>query len=121
MGQGPAKFANSEKNLRSSVTTRRKSWERIPVLGSYLKFKGQIVGYLSPIVLEAKLGPRHEFQRQILGLSPPPPDLLIWKYPLEFYLSKCLNLSITSTILCIICASQNVHEDKCKHEADKHN
>ena len=50
-------------------------------LGLYLKFKGQNLGYLSPIFLEANLGLRHEFQRQNLGPSPPP-DPLIWKYPL---------------------------------------
>ena len=49
-------------------------------LGLYLKFKGQNLGYLSPIFLEAKSGLRHEFQRQNLGPTPFP-DLLIWKYP----------------------------------------
>ena len=44
------------KNLGSSATTRHKSWEKIPVLGSYLKFRGQNLGYLSPIFLEAKFG-----------------------------------------------------------------
>ena len=48
-------------------------------LGLYLKFKGQNLGYLSPIFLEAKLGLLPEFQRQNLGSSLP--DLLIWKYP----------------------------------------
>ena len=46
-------------------------------LGLYLKFKGQNLGYLSPIFLEAKLALLHEFQRQILE-----PSLPIWKYPL---------------------------------------
>ena len=40
-------------------------------LGLHLKFKGQILGYLSPIFLEAKFALLHEFQRQILGPSPP--------------------------------------------------
>ena len=39
-------------------------WEH---LGLHLKFKGQNLEYLSPILL----GLRHEFQRQILGSSPP--------------------------------------------------
>ena len=37
-------------------TTRCKSWEKIPILGSYLKFRGQNLGYLSLIFLEAKFG-----------------------------------------------------------------
>ena len=52
---------NRRKNFGSSVTTRRKSWEKVPLLGSYLKFRGQ------------NLGLQQEFQRQILGPSPPPP------------------------------------------------
>ena len=47
---------NKRKNLGSSVTTRRKSWEKVPILGSYLKFRGQNLGYLSFILLEAKFG-----------------------------------------------------------------
>ena len=42
-GQGPAKFIKQEENLGSSVTTRRKSWEKITILGAfglYLNFKG---------------------------------------------------------------------------------
>ena len=62
---------NKWKNLGKSVTTRRKSWEKVPILGSYLKFRGQNLGYLSFIFLEAKFGAT-------------PPELLIWKYPLGF-------------------------------------
>ena len=47
---------NKRKNLGSSVTTRRKSWEKIPILGSSLKFRGQNLGYLSLIFLEVKFG-----------------------------------------------------------------
>ena len=83
---------NKRKNLESSVTKRHKSWGKVSILGSYLKFRGQNLGYLSFIFLEAELGLQQEFQRQNLGLqqefqrqtlepSPPPPDLLIWKYP----------------------------------------
>ena len=39
-------------------------------LGLNLKFKGQKLGYLSPILLEAKFGAKA-------------PDLFIWKYPPE--------------------------------------
>ena len=44
---------NKKKNLG---TTRRKSWEKVPILGSYLKFTEQNLGYLSLIFLEAKFG-----------------------------------------------------------------
>ena len=47
---------NKRKNLGRSVTTRRKIWEKILILGSYLKFRGQTLGYLSLIFLEAKFG-----------------------------------------------------------------
>ena len=47
---------NKRKNLGSSVTKRRKSWEKVPILGSYLKFRRQNLGYLSFILLEAKFG-----------------------------------------------------------------
>ena len=67
------------KNLGSSVTTRRKSWENIPILGSYLKLRGQNLGYLSPIFLEAKFGaPNKNFEGKFWGQAPP--DILIWKY-----------------------------------------
>ena len=50
------------------------------IFGSYLKFKGQNLGYLSPIILEAKFGALTEFQRQILRPSPrlPNTELLPW-------------------------------------------
>ena len=61
---------NKRKNLGSSVTIiRHKSLGKIPILGSYLKFRGQNLGYLSPIFLEANFGAE-------------PADLLIWKYRL---------------------------------------
>ena len=49
---------NTRKSLGSSVTTRCKSWEKIPILGSNLKFRGQNLGCLSPIFVEAKFGAR---------------------------------------------------------------
>ena len=63
---------NKRKNLGCSVTKRRKSWEKVPILGSYLKFRGQNLGYLSFMFLEAKFGLQQEFQRPNLGPSPPP-------------------------------------------------
>ena len=66
--------------MGSSVTTRRKSWGKIPILRSYLKFRGQNVGYLSLIFLEAKFGAPTRISEANFAAKPPPPDLLIWKY-----------------------------------------
>ena len=76
---------NKKKILRSSVTTRRKSWEKVPILGSYLKFRGQNLGCLSLTFLEAKFGASTRISESNFGPKPPPPDLLIWKYPLWEY------------------------------------
>ena len=63
---------SKRKNLGSSVTTRRKSWGKIPILGSYLKFRGQNLGYFSPIFLEAKFGDPTRISEANFGPSPPP-------------------------------------------------
>ena len=58
-GKVQSSSSNKRKNLGSSVTTRRKNWEKTQFwghLGLYLKFKVQTLGYLSPISLEAKFG-----------------------------------------------------------------
>ena len=73
---------NKRKNLGSSVTIRRKSWEKIPILGSCLKFREQNLGYLSPIFLEAKFEASTRISEADFGAKPP--DLLRWKYPLRF-------------------------------------
>ena len=70
---------NKRKNLGSSVTTRPKSWGKVPILGSYLKFTGQNLGYLSLIFLDAKFGAPTRISEANFGAKPP--DLLIWKYP----------------------------------------
>ena len=70
---------NKRKNLGSSVTTRRKSLEKVPILGSYLKFKGKNLGYLSFIFLETKSGAPTRSSGAKFRVKPP--DLLIWKYP----------------------------------------
>ena len=57
--------------MGSSVTTRRKSWEKIPVLGSYLKFRGQNLGYLSLIFLEAKFRAPTRISEANFGDKPP--------------------------------------------------
>ena len=67
------------KNLGSSVTKRRKSWEKVPMLGSYLKFREQNLGCLSFIFLEAKFGAPTRISEAKFGVMPP--DFLIWKYP----------------------------------------
>ena len=64
---------NKRKNLGSSVTKRRKSWEKVPILGSYLKFRGQNLGYLSFIFLEAKFGAPTRISEAKFGSKPPPP------------------------------------------------
>ena len=67
---------NKRKNLGSSVTTRRKSWEKVPILGSYLKFRGQNLGYLLFIFLEAKFwAPTSRFKGKIWGQAPRPPNM----------------------------------------------
>ena len=67
---------NKRKNLRSSVTTRRKSWGKVPILGSYLKFRGQNLGYLSFICLEAKFGAPTRISEARFGAKPPrPPNM----------------------------------------------
>ena len=62
---------NKRKNLGSSVTTRRKRWEKVPILGSYLKFRGQNLGYLSLIFLEAKFGAPTRISEAKFGANPP--------------------------------------------------
>ena len=74
-GKAQQSLPNKRKYLGSSVTTRRKSWERIPILGSYLKFIGQNLGTSHLYFWRQNLGLRHKFQRQILGPSPRPPDM----------------------------------------------
>ena len=67
---------NKRKNLGSSVTTRRKSWEKVPILGSYLKFREQNLGYLSLIFLEAKFGAPTRISEANFGAKPPrPPNM----------------------------------------------
>ena len=62
---------NKTNILRSCVTTGRKSWERIPGLGLYLKFRGQNLGYLSPMFLEAKIwGSDTNFRGKFWGQAP---------------------------------------------------
>ena len=74
----PSSPPNKRKNLGSSVTTRRKSWEKVPILGSYLKFRGQNLGYLSAIFLEAKFGaPTENFRGKFWGQALRPPNMKV--------------------------------------------
>ena len=68
---------NKRKNLESSVTKRSKSWEKVPILGSYLKFRGQNLAYLSFILLEAKFGAPTRISETKFGAKPPsrPPNM----------------------------------------------
>ena len=62
--------------MGSSVTKRSKSWEKVPILGSYLKFRGQNLGYLSFILLEAKFGAPTRISEAKFGAKPPrPPNM----------------------------------------------
>ena len=71
LGKVPPSSPNKRKNLGSSVTTRRKSWEKVPILGSYLKFRGRNLEYLSLIFLEAKFGAPTSISEANFGAKPP--------------------------------------------------
>ena len=62
---------NKRKNLGNSVTTRRGNWGKIPILGSNLKFRGQTLGYLSPIFLEAKFRDPARISQANFEANPP--------------------------------------------------
>ena len=75
--------------VRRSLINKRKTWEvlspqgakvekKVPIWGSYLKFREQNLGYLSLIFLEAKFGAPTRISEANFGAN-----LLIWKYPLE--------------------------------------
>ena len=75
-GKGRPSSQNRRKNLGGSVTKRRKSWEKVPILGSYLKFRRQNLGYLSFIFLEAKFGAPTRISEAKFGAKPPrPPNM----------------------------------------------
>ena len=66
----------SGKILGSSITTRRKSWEKVPILGSYLKFRGQDLGYLPFMFLEAKfVAPTRISDAKFGGKTPRPANM----------------------------------------------
>ena len=72
---------NKRKHLGSSVNTRLKNWEKVQILGSYLKFRGQNLGYFVTYIFRGKIwGSNKNFRGKFWGHAP---DLLIWKYPPE--------------------------------------
>ena len=58
--------------MGSSVTTRRKNWEKVPILESYLKFRGQNLGFLSFMFLEAKIGAPTRISEAKYNMEVPP-------------------------------------------------
>ena len=69
---------NKRKNLGSSVTKRRKSREKAPILESYLKFRGQNLGYLSFIFFRGKIwGSNKNFRGKVWGQAPRPPNMKV--------------------------------------------
>ena len=85
---------SKRKNLGSSVTKRRKSWEKVPILGSYLKFRGQNLGYLSFIFLEAKYGAPTRISEVKFGAKPPrPPNMEVPPWVWEMLILSRLHLN----------------------------
>ena len=68
-GKVPPSSPNKRKNVGSSVTTRRKSWEKIPILRSNLKFRRVFVTY----IFGGKIwGSNKNFRDKFWGQAPPP-------------------------------------------------
>ena len=65
----------------------------------YLKFKGQNLGYLSPIFLQAKFGaPTRISEAKFGAKSPPPPDLLYGSTPWVQNKVLLLHFRLTSKV-----------------------
>ena len=77
LGQGPAKFTKQEEKLRKFCHHKTQELGEVSILGSYLKFRGQNLGYLSLIFLEAKYGAPTRLSEANFGAKPPsrPPDM----------------------------------------------
>ena len=84
---------NKRKNLGSSVTTRRKSWEKVPILGSYVKSRRHNLGYLLFIFLEAKFGTPTRISEAKFWAKPS--DLLTCKYLPWGPTVVALNINVT--------------------------
>ena len=73
-GKAQSSSPNKRKNLGSSVTTGRKNWERITILGTFgviSEIQRAKFGVFVTYIFGGKIL-RHKFQRQNLGPSPPP-------------------------------------------------
>ena len=63
---------NKRKTLGSSVTTRCKSWEKVPILGSYLKLRGVFVIYIFGGQI---WGSNNNFRGKFWSQAPRPPNM----------------------------------------------
>ena len=105
MGQGRGKVGARSGQVHQM---RGKTWEimlpqdtkvekKLLILGSNLKFRGQDLGYLSPIFLKAKF--RAPTRISEANFGPSPPNILRWKYPLwEIFINMLNNYSYTGLI-----------------------
>ena len=84
-GKVQSRSPNMKKNLGSCVTTRRKNWERITILGAFAvisEIQRAKFGVSVTYIFGGKIwGSDMNFRGKIWGQAPPP-HLLIWKYPL---------------------------------------
>ena len=82
-GKVQSSSPNKKKNLGSSVTTRRKNWERISILGTFWvisEIQRAKFGVSVTYIFGGKIwGTDMNFRGKIWDQ---PPDLLVWKYPL---------------------------------------
>ena len=70
---------NKREDLGSSVTTRRKSWEKNPIFEVIFEIQRAKFGVFVTYSLEAKFGAStRNFRGKFWGQASP--DLLIWKY-----------------------------------------
>ena len=99
---------NKRQNLGSSVTTTRKSWGKVPILGSYLQFRGQIWGVCHLYFWRQNMGSNKNFRGKFWGQAHPPPPLP----PTSQYESTpwglqlalgCDELNICSILYVILC------------------
>ena len=71
---------NKRKNLGSSVTTRRKNWEKNPNFGVMCEIQRKKFGVFVTYIFRGKIwGSNKNFRGKFWAK---PPDFLIWKYPL---------------------------------------
>ena len=78
-GKVRASSQNKRKNLGSSVTKRRISWEKLPIWRHIWNSGGKIWGICHLYFWRQNLGLQQEFQRQNLGPSPPGNLLQVWR------------------------------------------